>query len=139
MLVFIRLQTLVLFFLCFSAFCEFQCLFCKKTFVLTFSMGIFYFILVWRGVKSIKLKKHAFFYRPSRNLQYKIIIILILFFSVPINFQCKSDSHKSLFMQLVFSSIALLILSYLQFHCLNNYYRNILIHLGLEGVKIHTI
>ena len=38
-----RLPTIVLFFLCFSAICEFQCDFCKNTFVLTFIMRILNF------------------------------------------------------------------------------------------------
>ena len=33
-------------------FCEFQCLFYKNTFIL----GIFYFILAWKGLKAIKWK-----------------------------------------------------------------------------------
>ena len=61
LLVFVRLKTLVLFFLCFSPFCEFQCPFHKNTFALTCLMGMFYFILVWWGLKSIKLKKSLFF------------------------------------------------------------------------------
>ena len=46
--------------LCFSAFCKFQSLFYKNIFVLTFIMGILYFILVWRGLKNIKLKRCFF-------------------------------------------------------------------------------
>ena len=44
LLVFVRLQTLVVFFFfffCFSAFCEFQCHFYKSTFALTFMMKYF--------------------------------------------------------------------------------------------------
>ena len=49
-IVFVRLQTLVLFFLSSPGFCEFQCPFCKNTFI----KGMFYFKLVWRKLKSIK-------------------------------------------------------------------------------------
>ena len=70
LLVFVRLKTLVLFFLCFLAFCEFQCLFYKNTFVLTFFMGMFYFILIWKGLKTIRLKMILMF--PA-TLQQKII------------------------------------------------------------------
>ena len=59
LLVFVTLQILVLFFLCFSAFSEFQCAFCN-TFVLTFITGIFYLILVCRVLKSIQLKENVF-------------------------------------------------------------------------------
>ena len=45
LLVFVRLQTLVVYFLCFLAFCEFQCHFYKKTFVLTFVMK--YYTSFW--------------------------------------------------------------------------------------------
>ena len=37
------------------------------------SFEIFYFNLVWRGLKSIKLKKKKKIYPPLTNLQYKII------------------------------------------------------------------
>ena len=55
LLVFVRLQTLVLFFLCFLAFCEFQCHFYDTAsfnyvLVLTFIKGIFHFGL--EGVKT---------------------------------------------------------------------------------------
>ena len=46
LLAFVRLEILVLFFLCFMNFCESQCHFYNNTFILTFIMGIFYFILV---------------------------------------------------------------------------------------------
>ena len=68
---FVRFQTLVLFLLWFSAFCEFQCHFYKNTFNIYYE--IFYFILVWRGLKSIKLETCFFFYPPPTKLQYKII------------------------------------------------------------------
>ena len=86
---------IIIIFFCFSAFCEFQCPFYKNTFVLTFIVGIFYFISVWRGLKSIKL------------------------LSVHINFQYRLNSHTNLFIvtYYLFSTIALLILSHLQFHC----------------------
>ena len=38
-----------------------------QTFVLTYVMGIFYFILVWRGLKSVKFKKNVFFFIPTSN------------------------------------------------------------------------
>ena len=41
LLVFVRVQTLVVFFLCFSAFCKFQFHFYQTTFVLTFIMKYF--------------------------------------------------------------------------------------------------
>ena len=47
-------------FFCFPAFREFQCHFYKSTFILTFIMGIFYFILICWGLKLIKLKKCFF-------------------------------------------------------------------------------
>ena len=52
----------------FGFFCEFQCHFYNNRFNLTFIMGIFYFILVW------KVKIHNIFsvLLPA-NLQYKII------------------------------------------------------------------
>ena len=59
----IRLQTLIPFFLFFSAFCKVQCPFFKNAFALIFIVGIFYFILVWWGLKLIKEKK------KSRQLQ----------------------------------------------------------------------
>ena len=62
--IFVRLKTLVLFFICFLAFYEFQCLLYKNTFVLTFIMGISYFVLAWRRLKTIKLKQSMFFYQP---------------------------------------------------------------------------
>ena len=40
--------------------CEFKCLFYNSTFVLTFIMGIIYFILAWRDLKTIKLQKRFF-------------------------------------------------------------------------------
>ena len=46
-------------------FYEFQCLFCKSTSVLTFIIGIFYFILAWRGLKTLKLKKMKLFLPTS--------------------------------------------------------------------------
>ena len=58
---FVRFQTLVLLFLCFSAFCEFQCHFYDNTFALTFIMGMFYFILVWWGLEL----KSFFFQIPG--------------------------------------------------------------------------
>ena len=62
------MQTLVLFLLCFSAFREFQSPFYKNTFILTFIMETFYFIFVWRGLKSINFFKNAFFLPPSNKL-----------------------------------------------------------------------
>ena len=56
--------------LCFSAFCKFQSLFYKNIFVLTFIMGIFYFILVWRGLKNIK-SKWCFFSPTSEKSAIK--------------------------------------------------------------------
>ena len=49
----------------------------------------------------------------------KFILFLCLFLSVHINFQYKLKSHTSLFMVTfyLFSSIALLFFSHLQFHC----------------------
>ena len=41
-----------IFSLLFGFFCEFQCLLQKNTFIL----GIFYFILAWKGLKAIKSK-----------------------------------------------------------------------------------
>ena len=70
LLVFVTMETLIKIFLCFSAFWEFQYHFCKNTFVLTFVMGIFYFILVWRLLKSIKFLKNVFSYPPPTDLQY---------------------------------------------------------------------
>ena len=58
-LLFVRLHTLALFFLYFSAFYEFQCLFYKNIFVLTFIMGIFYLTLTWRR-ENRKTKKQCF-------------------------------------------------------------------------------
>ena len=45
LLVFVRLQLLVVFFLHFLTFCEFQCYFYKKRFALTFIMK--YFTIFW--------------------------------------------------------------------------------------------
>ena len=87
LLVFVRLKTLVLFFLCFSPFCEFQCPFHKNTFALTYLMGMFYFILVWWGLKSIKLKKSLFF-PPIFNkfaIQNNPLIQLYLMFHKTVN------------------------------------------------------
>ena len=64
LLLFVGLHSLALFFLCFSAFCKLQCLCYKNTFVLTFIMRIFYFILAWRW-KTVKLKKIHFFLTTS--------------------------------------------------------------------------
>ena len=66
LLTFVRLKSLVLFLLCFLAFCEFSCFFYKSTFVSTFTMETFYFILAWKGLKTIKLKK-MFFFQPTFN------------------------------------------------------------------------
>ena len=63
----VRLKTLDLFFLCFLAFCEFQCLFYKNTFVSTFFMGMFYFILIWKGLKTIRLKMILMFPATLKN------------------------------------------------------------------------
>ena len=55
---FVRLQSLVLlFFSFFSVFCKFQSPLYKDTLVLTFIIEIFYFTLVWSGLKSLKLKR----------------------------------------------------------------------------------
>ena len=54
--VFVGLKALVLFYLCFSSFYEFQCFFHKNSSVLTFIIGLFYFILAWSGLKSVRLK-----------------------------------------------------------------------------------
>ena len=64
----VRFQTLVLLFFCFyfSAFCKFQYHCYKKMFLLTFIIRVFYFALVWRRLKSIKLKKSIFFL-PNSN------------------------------------------------------------------------
>ena len=48
LLVYVILQTSALVFLCFSAYCKFQCLFCKNTLALKFIMWMFYFLLTWR-------------------------------------------------------------------------------------------
>ena len=83
LLVFARLQILVVFFLCFSALCEFQCHFYKNTFFcLNIYYKIFYLILVWRGLKSIKLEK-CFFFLPSSNkfaIQNNPLMQLLLIF-----------------------------------------------------------
>ena len=71
--IFVRLQSLDLFFLCFSAFLRVPMSF--FTFVSTFIMGIIYFILAWKGVKTIKLKKMFFFYSP---LKISVIGIVVL-------------------------------------------------------------
>ena len=49
----------------------------------------------------------------------KFILLLSLFLSVHINFQCKLKYHTSSFIVTfyLFSSVALLIFSHLQFHC----------------------
>ena len=51
------------------AFTEFQFPFYRKTFDLIFTMRIFYFVLLWRVLKYIKLK-NIFFYPSATNLQY---------------------------------------------------------------------
>ena len=66
LLAFVRLQTLVQFFLCFSAFCQFPCHFYENSFVLTFIMGIFYFILRF-GLVGVKIHKINYFF--SAHLQ----------------------------------------------------------------------
>ena len=66
LLAFVRLKTLVLFFLWFPAFCELQCLFYKNNFVLTVAMEIFYFVLAYSGLKIIKLKR-CFFFLPTSD------------------------------------------------------------------------
>ena len=70
--IFVRLKTLVLFFICFLAFCEFQCLLYKNTFFLTFIMGISYFVLACRRLKTIKLNKVCF----STNLQCLFLCLI---------------------------------------------------------------
>ena len=62
-----RLQTLVLFFLCFSAFCELQCLFYKN-----FCLNIYYRnILLHFGLEQVNIyeinKKHSFFKHTSNK------------------------------------------------------------------------
>ena len=71
LLVSVRLQTAVLLFLCFSAFCELQCLFYMNAFALTFIMRIFYFIVVWCGVKINKIKKNCLFLQTSKKFAIK--------------------------------------------------------------------
>ena len=70
--VLVRLQTLVVFFVYFSAFCEFQCHFYQNTFVLTFIMKYLLYFGI-KGVEIHKIWKMVFFYSPPTNLQYKII------------------------------------------------------------------
>ena len=60
----VTLKTLVLLFLFCSTFYDFQYLFYKNTFVLTFIMGILYY-LPWRELKSIKIKND--FFLPTCN------------------------------------------------------------------------
>ena len=67
-----RLQTLVLFFLCFSAFWELQCLFYKN-----FCLNIYYRNILLRfGLEQVNIyeinKKHFFLNTPPTNSQYKI-------------------------------------------------------------------
>ena len=50
----------LLFFSFFSEFSEFQCLFYKNTFFMTFIMEKVYSILAWRWLKTIELKKSFF-------------------------------------------------------------------------------
>ena len=48
--------------------------FLQKFFVLTFIMGIFYFILAWSMLKTTKCKKCVLFYPPPpTNLKKKIV------------------------------------------------------------------
>ena len=65
LLAFVRFQTSSIFSLLF--FFRPQWLFSKNTFVLTFIMGMFYFIAVWRELKSIT------YYPFPSNLKRKII------------------------------------------------------------------
>ena len=71
LLVCVRFQTLVLFLLYYSEYCEFQCLFYKNTFFLTFTIEISYFILLWSGLKPIKLKRYISFLITSNELAIK--------------------------------------------------------------------
>ena len=51
---FCQIGHLSFFLLCFRTFCKFSCLFYKYTFVLTFITEMFYFILAWKMLKTIK-------------------------------------------------------------------------------------
>ena len=106
LLVFARLQILVVFFLCFSALCEFQCHFYKNTFFcLNIYYKIFYLILVWRGLKSIKLEK-CFFFLPTSNkfaIQNNPLMQLPLTFHKP---NWKSENFRNFLSRLgIFSVI----------------------------------
>ena len=51
------------------------------TFVLTLNVGIFYFILAWRGLKSTKLKKMFFFTSSNKfAIQNNPLLQLLLIF-----------------------------------------------------------
>ena len=72
LLIFVRLQTLALFFRCFSPFYKFQRLFYKYFFALTFIMEIFYFALAWRRLKIMKLQKMCVFLPTSNKSAIKL-------------------------------------------------------------------
>ena len=77
---FVKLQTLVVFFLCFSAFSEFQCHFHKNTFFLTFIMKyLLHFRL--KGVKIHKIRKKYFLQTSNKfAIQNNPLILLLLIF-----------------------------------------------------------
>ena len=64
-------------------FCEFESHFYKNPFVLTFVMVIFYFILVWVGLKSIKFFK--IFFVATSNKFAKQNVLHTLNFSQDVN------------------------------------------------------
>ena len=69
---FLRLQTLVLFFLCFSVFARFN-LFLEEQFLLNIYYGSVLLHFGLYGVKIHKIYNKCFFYPPPINLQYEII------------------------------------------------------------------
>ena len=77
----------------FYFFVAFQLLY-SNTFVLTFIMEIFYFILAWTGLKIIKLKKKGFFLPTldKSSMQNNPLKHLCLIFHKTVNTNKQKDS-----------------------------------------------
>ena len=79
----------------FRFFPSFNIISIKNSFVLIFMMEIFYLILVWYGLKFMKLKNCFSFYPPPINLQYNPLMQLrLIFHKTLIKINWKSENFK---------------------------------------------
>ena len=102
------MQTLVVFFLCFSAFFEFRCHFYKNTFVWTIIMKCFTSFWFRGGLKSIKLEK-CFFLPTSNKFAKKknnpLMQLRLIFYKTLIKTNQKSENLKVLVNLTVFQQL----------------------------------